>query len=120
MNNESNIFKVKDLSVSSEKFQLIENKTYGFLETQPQPKEEHLSKYYKNDDYISHTDTKRNLFERVYHVVRNISLKKKLRLINSFQFEEKTLLDFGCGTGDFLKVAQLNNWNVSGIEMYKR
>ncbi|MEZ4796981.1 MAG: class I SAM-dependent methyltransferase [Flavobacteriaceae bacterium] len=117
MNNESNIFKVKDHSVSSEEFQLIENKTYGFLETQPQPKEEHLSKYYNTEDYISHTDSKRNLLERVYHVVRNISLKKKLKLINSFQPQEKNLLDVGCGTGDFLKIAQQNNWKVSGIEL---
>ena len=48
--------------------------------------------------------------------MRNISLKRKIRLINAFSCEEKTLLDVGCGTGDFLKIAQLNNWNVSGIE----
>ena len=30
--------------------------------------------------------------------------------------KKKKILDVGCGTGDFLKVAQLNNWQVSGIE----
>ena len=45
-----------------------------------------------------------------------MSLKKKLKLINSFNFEDKTLLDIGCGTGDFLKIAQDNSWTVSGIE----
>lgn len=108
--------KVKDHSVSGEMFQLIENKTYGFLETTPQPKEENLSGYYKTEDYISHTDSKRNLLEKVYHVVRSISLKRKLKLIDSFSSQEKTLLDIGCGTGDFLQVAQKNNWLVSGIE----
>ncbi len=107
---------VKDHSVSGETFQLIENKTYGFLETHPQPSKENLAKYYNTKDYISHTDSKRNVFEKAYHVVRNISLKRKLKLVNSFKSEDKILLDIGCGTGDFLKVAQSNGWNVSGIE----
>ncbi|MFT5248313.1 MAG: 2-polyprenyl-3-methyl-5-hydroxy-6-metoxy-1,4-benzoquinol methylase [bacterium] len=116
MKDKSIFLKVKDHSVSGESFQLIKNETYGFLETFPQPEEQKLSEYYKTEDYISHTDSKRNLLEKAYHVVRNISLKRKLKLINSFESEEKNLLDVGCGTGDFLKVAQLNNWQVSGIE----
>ncbi|WGD35793.1 class I SAM-dependent methyltransferase [Olleya sp. YS] len=109
-------FKIKDYSVSGEAFQLIENKTYGFLETTPKPAIDKLPDYYKTEDYISHTDAKRNLFEKVYHKIRQISLKKKLKLINSLKQEEQNVLDFGCGTGDFLKIAQRNNWTVSGIE----
>ena len=108
--------KVKDHSVSGEVFHLIRNKTYGYLETVPRPASDKLSEYYKSDDYISHTDTKRNTFEKVYHLVRHIALNKKLRLINSYAVQSKNLLDVGCGTGDFLQVAQQNNWNVSGIE----
>ena len=107
---------VKDHSVTGEEFELIQNSEYGFLETTPQPTSDKLPEYYKSEDYISHTDSKRNLFEKAYHLVRNISLKKKLRLINSFSSEEKKLLDIGCGTGDFLETAQQNNWNVFGIE----
>ncbi|MGB1308118.1 MAG: class I SAM-dependent methyltransferase [Oceanihabitans sp.] len=116
MKNNPSFLQVKDHSVSGEMFQLIENKTYGFLETKPQPKENKLSEYYKTEDYISHTDSKRNLLEKVYHIVRNISLKRKLHLINSFPSIEKKLLDIGCGTGDFLQVAQKNKWQVYGIE----
>ncbi len=108
--------KVKDYSVSGEEFELIQNTEYGFLETIPQPALEKLSEYYESEDYISHTDSQRNLFEKVYHLVRSISLKKKLKLINSFATETKNLLDIGCGTGDFLKTAKDNNWSVTGIE----
>ena len=108
--------KVKDYSVSGEVFELIQNPEYGFLETTPQPASDKLPEYYKSEDYISHTDSKRNLFEKVYHVVRTISLKKKLNLINSFSSQDKKLLDVGCGTGDFLETAQHNSWNISGIE----
>lgn len=116
MTKKSTYLKVKDHSVSGEEFQLIYNAELDMLETYPQPSEDTLSHYYESDDYISHTDGKRNVFEKVYQLVKNIALKRKLKLINSFQKEHKTLLDVGCGTGDFLKVAKDNNWQVSGIE----
>ena len=108
--------KLKDHSVSGEEFELVYNSDFGFLETIPQPSLEKLPEYYKSEDYISHTDSKRNLFEKVYHLVKKVSLKSKLKLINSFASKEKTLLDVGCGTGDFLQVAKENNWCISGIE----
>ena len=108
--------KVKDHSVSGESFELFENRDYGFLETLPQPSPDKLFDYYKSEDYISHTDSKRNLFEYAYHLVRKISLKQKLKLVNSFASTNKSLLDIGCGTGDFLKEAKNNHWNVFGVE----
>jgi 2-polyprenyl-3-methyl-5-hydroxy-6-metoxy-1,4-benzoquinol methylase len=116
MNDKSIFLSLKDHSVSGESFQLRYNEDLDMLETYPQPEEERLSEYYKSEDYISHTDTKRNLLERVYHLVRRISLKRKLKLINTFNSEEKILLDIGCGTGDFLQAAQQDGWSVTGIE----
>ena len=110
------LFKVKDHSVSGEEFHLLEHKKYGYLKTIPKPSLGKLGEYYQTEDYISHTDSRRNLFEKVYHAIRKVSLKRKLNLINSFELEGKTLLDFGSGTGDFLKAVQSNGWNVSGIE----
>lgn len=115
---------VKDHSVSGEEFELVYNEEFDFLETHPQPSEEKLSDYYESEDYISHTDAKRDLFEKGYHFIKGIALKRKLKLINSFSdvasndiiSEEKKLLDIGCGTGDFLRVAKDNSWTVSGIE----
>ncbi|WMI66657.1 class I SAM-dependent methyltransferase [Aestuariibaculum sp. YM273] len=118
--NETKVYlKVKDHSVSGEEFSLIQNSEYGFLETVPQPSLEKLPDYYKSEDYISHTDAKRNAFEKVYHLVRSYALNKKLQLINSFQSESKTILDVGCGTGDFLQTAQNNGWTIFGVEPNK-
>lgn len=114
--NKKTYLTVKDHSVSGEVFQLLYDDEFDLLVTWPQPSEDELPKYYKSQDYISHTDTQRNLFEKLYHFIRRISLKKKLKLINLFFSEEKMLLDIGCGTGEFLKIAQQNNWTVFGIE----
>ena len=112
----NNAFIVKDHSVSGEEFQLKYHIDFKLMQTLPQPSEDNLDSYYKSEDYISHTDSKRNLFEKAYHFVRNIALKKKLKLINSFKTDAKELLDIGCGTGDFLSIAKNANWNVTGIE----
>ncbi|RKE98805.1 class I SAM-dependent methyltransferase [Ichthyenterobacterium magnum] len=116
MKEKTTYLSLKDHSISGEDFQLVYNENLDLLETFPQPKADKLPEYYKSEDYISHTDAKRNLFEKVYHIIKSISLKRKLKLINSFSFTEKKLLDVGCGTGDFLKVAKDSNWLVSGIE----
>ncbi len=115
---------VRDYSVSGEAFDLIHNRDLDVLETRPQPAEDKLGGYYKSEDYISHTDGKRNIFEKTYQLVKGIALKRKLKLINTIIHtvstgmvsKEKKLLDIGCGTGDFLKVAKDNQWTVFGIE----
>ena len=119
MNSKKIVLTVKDYSVSGEEFQLLYNEELQMLETFPQPNEEKLSEYYKSADYISHTDAKRNLFERAYHLVRNIALRKKVKLINSLSDSSKKLLDIGCGTGDFLQEAKSKGWEVKGIEPNK-
>ncbi|MFK2819074.1 class I SAM-dependent methyltransferase [Flavobacteriaceae sp. LMIT009] len=116
MNSKKIVLTVKDYSVSGEEFQLLYNEELQMLETFPQPNEEKLSEYYKSADYISHTDAKRNLFERAYHLVRNIALRKKVKLINPLSDSSKKLLDIGCGTGDFLQEAKSKGWEVKGIE----
>jgi len=85
------------------------------LVTSPQPPISELAKYYETEEYISHTDTKRNLFEKVYHLVREYAIKNKVTLINIEQ-AKGSLLDVGCGTGDFINAAKNNGWNVTGIE----
>ena len=116
MNAQKHFLTVKDNSVSKETFELLYDETLDLLITSPQPSEENLGKYYESDDYISHTDGKRSIFEKAYHFIKNIALKNKLSLINDLQQSKGNLLDIGAGTGDFLLVAKNNNWNTVGIE----
>jgi len=117
MSFQNNIFynKVEDHSVSKEVFDLHHNPEFDMLITFPKPSLEKLPSYYESDDYISHTDGKRSLFEKMYHFVKGIALKKKLKLINS-QSQKGKLLDIGAGTGDFLAVANSDGWQTVGIE----
>ena len=107
-------FECKDYTVSGEVYQIQKNIEFDMLVTNPVPK--NLADYYKSENYISHTDSKKSLLDKVYQAVKNITLKRKLKLINSFQTSSKNILDVGAGTGDFLKVCQDNSWNVFGTE----
>ncbi|HNP32044.1 MAG TPA: class I SAM-dependent methyltransferase [Flavobacterium sp.] len=117
MSFQNNIFfqKVRDYSVSKEIFELHHNPEYDLLITFPKPSLEKLPSYYESDDYISHTDGKRSLFEKMYHFIKSIALKNKVKLINS-RSEKGKLLDIGAGTGDFLVVAKKEGWQTIGIE----
>ncbi|TBX71191.1 class I SAM-dependent methyltransferase [Flavobacterium silvisoli] len=117
MSFKNNIFfqKVRDYSVSKEIFELHHNPEYDMLLTFPKPSLEKLPSYYESDDYISHTDGKRSLFEKLYHMIKNVALKNKLKLINA-QSPKGRILDIGAGTGDFLVVAKNDGWQITGIE----
>jgi len=117
MSFQNNIFfqKVRDYSISKEIFELHHNPEYDILITFPKPSLEKLPSYYESEDYISHTDGKRSLFERGYHFIKSIALKNKLKLINT-QSQKGKILDIGAGTGDFLVVAKNDGWDTIGIE----
>ncbi len=106
----------KDQSVSGEEFQLLHDVKNDMLITSPKPSDQDLGKYYESEDYISHTDAKRSVFEKLYHLVKVYSLNKKVRLISKLNKGQGMLLDIGAGTGDFLVVAKKKGWNVSGTE----
>ena len=111
--------KVVDHAVTKEPFELLYDPELEMLCTIPQPDDKDLVKYYESEDYISHTDTKASAIDRVYQWVRSYTLKRKLKLINSFQSKKKSILDVGAGTGDFLTVCYADGWNVSGVEPNK-
>ncbi len=106
----------KDYTVSGEKFRLVYDDEYDMLITTPKPDNSILSKYYESDDYISHTDAKRSVFEKIYHLVKIYSLNKKVKLIHSLHKKEGNLLDIGAGTGEFLNTAKNKGWNIDGVE----
>ena len=116
ISNKKHFLTVKDYSVSKETFDLYHDEELDMLITTPQPSLDSLGKYYESVDYISHTDSKRSLFEKAYHFVKSIALKNKLDLINSLQPDKGRILDIGAGTGDFLSVAKQNGWQTIGVE----
>ncbi|APD06797.1 hypothetical protein UJ101_01278 [Flavobacteriaceae bacterium UJ101] len=107
------ILKLKDYFLTQEEFELEEN-SFGILETKPQPKVENLSNYYQSENYISHTDSKKSIFDFAYQFAKKINLKNKKVVLQKYKASGK-LLDYGCGTGDFLNYIK-DKFEATGIE----
>lgn len=109
-----------DFTVSRETFQIAECENCRFHFTNPRPAEEDVGKYYQSEEYVSHSGTKTGLVNKLYHLVRNYTLAKKLQMLLRLVGKQKpantTILDYGCGTGEFLNICQKAGFNVFGME----
>jgi 2-polyprenyl-3-methyl-5-hydroxy-6-metoxy-1,4-benzoquinol methylase len=96
-------------------FTIVNCLSCGFKFTNPRPEDSIIGKYYKSESYISHSNTRKGLISTLYHLVRNYTLKKKLKLVSK-HVSRGTIIDFGCGTGMFLKTCLDAGWKTYGME----
>ncbi len=111
-----NALEVKDHAVSKETFIVCKCTNCKIQFTNPRPKADRISKYYDFPEYYSHDDSGKNLTQLLYQTIRKIAIKRKVALINTLVQKKGDLLDYGCGTGEFLNRAKIEGWNVSGFE----
>lgn len=107
----------KDYSTTKEEFPISKCNNCGFVFTQNIPDEESIGKYYNSTNYVSHSNTKKGLFFKVYHLVRSFMLKQKSKLvIKETQKSKGNILDIGSATGYFLNEMKQKGWEIEGIE----
>ena len=109
------IITCNDYTVSQNPFNIVGCKQCSFRFTNPRPTNDNLPDFYKSINYISHSDTKKGFVSQVYHLVRKYTLNQKLKLLEA-NVAVGNLLDYGCGTGTFLKQANAKGWNSFGTE----
>ena len=111
----SNYLQGRDYFLTQEKFTIVRCDECGFLFVNPRPDIDEISKYYKSEEYISHSNTKKGALNKVYHIIRKKNHQKKLHLISSYK-HSGTILDIGCATGEFLYFLKKQNWQTMGVE----
>jgi SAM-dependent methyltransferase len=108
---------VKDLSITGEWFDMLECSICHLKKTYPQPIPEEIGRYYASTDYVSHSDTRKGLINKLYHTARNFMLGKKLKWVEQSSGRKTGhLLDVGTGTGHFAHFMQQHGWTVSALE----
>jgi 2-polyprenyl-3-methyl-5-hydroxy-6-metoxy-1,4-benzoquinol methylase len=113
----SKSFTAKDFTVSNEVFEVwsCEDCTAQF--TQNVPAIDGIGSYYHSAAYVSHSDTTEGLINRLYHWVRNYTLRAKRQLIQTESgLQRGVLLDVGAGTGAFVHTMKEAGWQVTGLE----
>jgi len=110
-------FACKDYLVSNEEFEIYFCMDCEFLFTNNFPSGDSIGKYYDASEYISHSDTKQGIINKIYHYVRKYMMKKKMKFICKLSGKQTgKILDVGCGTGYFLNYAKGKGWETAGIE----
>ena len=111
------VLTVKDHTVSGEVFDVWECDVCTARFTQNAPDKNEIGKYYRSEDYISHSDTKKGFINSLYHFVRKQTLLSKKNLIKKFaKLSKGNILDIGAGTAAFLHTMEAGGWNVTGLE----
>lgn len=111
------VLAANDYTVSHEAFTIWQCGDCSLRFTQNIPSINSIAKYYQSDDYVSHSNTKKGFINRLYHLVRSITLRSKRNLVKQVTtLTEGNLLDVGAGTGAFAAIMKKAGWNVTGLE----
>lgn len=104
-----------DYTASGETFHVEQCTSCNLLLTNPRPEPQSAPKYYSAEAYVSHNRRATGIINRIYLIIRRFTLRTKYRTVRSFQ-TGKSFLDYGCGTGEFLKYARQQGNTTTGIE----
>jgi len=106
---------IKDHFLSQEIFHIKQCASCGFRFINPRPDADEIGNYYKSEDYISHDASNKGLIGRIYKIARNFSIRYKYKLVRRY-CPGGTILDIGCGTGEFLAYCKKMGYQCVGIE----
>jgi SAM-dependent methyltransferase len=108
-----------DYLVSKRDFKIDKCLKCGFLFTNPRPYSDQMSEYYHSVDYVSHHDTRNDLISKLYRSARKFMLNRKFNIVRKHLTQGSAMydiLDYGCGTGAFLKYCKEKDLIVQGYE----
>lgn len=113
----SPVLNAKDHTVSNDEFEVWQCADCSLRFTQNIPPLSDIGRYYQSEDYISHSDTKDGIINKLYHFVRAFSLRQKRALVRKVcSLEKGKILDVGSGTGAFANEMKTAGWDVTGLE----
>lgn len=110
-----NSFSSTDFTTTGETFHVKHCRDCGLGITSPRPREEESMHYYQSADYISHRTSGKGLIDSIYLIIRVFTMQWKYRLVTPY-LKSGGLLDYGCGTGTFLKEVHGHHHDAFGVE----
>jgi len=78
-----------------------------------------LARFYHAENYDPHSGKGQSWIGKLFHLARFFTLQWKYSAISA-GMKKGSLLDIGCGTGEFLVHLKSRGWDVTGIEQDER
>jgi 2-polyprenyl-3-methyl-5-hydroxy-6-metoxy-1,4-benzoquinol methylase len=111
------VLSAKDHTVTSDTFNIWQCAHCSLRFTQNVPSSHEIGRYYKSDNYISHSETNKGIINWLYLRARKFTLSLKRNfVVDKTGIKNGHLLDIGAGAGAFLHHMQQNGWKVEGLE----
>jgi len=111
------VFSTKDYLVSGDSFDIEECSVCQLRLTNPFPEKTEIDRYYESEEYISHSEESKGMFDSIYNMVRSYMLGRKTSIVKrSAGSSEGSVLDIGCGAGHFLNTMKTNGWDIKGVD----
>lgn len=111
------VFVVEDLSITHEKFHVVECGDCQLRFTDNAPDQSVIGRYYQSSAYVSHSNTKKGIINRLYHIARSFTLESKRAFVQKATGKPVGMhLDVGSGTGTFVHVMEKAGWSSIGLE----
>lgn len=111
------VLSATDHTVSGDLFEVWQCAGCSLRFTQGVPDPDEIGNYYRSEEYISHTDSRKGWINRLYLTVRRFTLQGKRKLVSGETgLQRGRVLDIGAGTGAFLHIMQTAGWEVTGLE----
>nr|MBC8456986.1 methyltransferase [Deltaproteobacteria bacterium] len=95
----------EDYFLTNERFDIVECLSCGFRFTNPRPTVASAEKYYQTKEYISHDSGEGGIMPALYGIARHFTLRIKFKIVRRYS-PGGSILDIGCGTGEFLHYCQ--------------
>ena len=105
---------IKDHSITGKNYSILNCNNCGLLKTEFDDFE-NLSEYYESTDYASHKLNFLNPIHLIYSIARIFTSKSKESVLRLY-LTGNSVLDYGCGSGFFLKQLAKKGWAAEGYE----
>lgn len=106
---------IRDHFLTQEAFSVSWNETNDIGQTKGVNTSK-LDKYYRSTNYLSHQKEKSGLMGMVYRLAQNYTLSFKLRTLKPLLSQNASVLDYGCGLGDFVSYLNRKGYSAQGYE----
>lgn len=98
-----------------ESFDLVKCPNCNFVYLSPRPTADSIEAYYEVEEYQPHQIDARNASDVLYQWVRIWNNRYKRKIIEKYK-KTGSILDYGCGTGEFLLEMNVSGWKTYGYE----
>lgn len=108
----------QDHYYSHETFQILKCDSCKLGITSPQPGSSEIERYYNSSKYISHQVKSTRPIDRLYRFAQRINFQSKRKVLKPVH-HGMTVLDYGAGSGAYIKYLREYGYHAIGIEPSK-